>query len=244
MYFMTTNKYPCLMYHQIATPLMHKYYVSPKMFGEQVEWLSRNGVNSLSLRDISEQHSGNKKVLITFDDGHISNLQTARILHDNGMTGVFYIILDWSFNDPEYLKPDQIREISDMGHDIGVHGRNHDAWISMDDSRLIDDMNYSISKLEGITGKSVLGCSAPGGLVTGREISIIQKNIPCLKYIRTSFPWYNSYGNDVINSVPIGVRTTMNDYVAAIDMKMPFYAKSVLWHMTKYMAKGVRRLLK
>ena len=77
--------YPCLMYHEILTPARTGCSVSPANFKKQVGWLVANGYKSIDLR--TDFDLTGKDVLITFDDGHKSNLEAARYLKDKGFVG-------------------------------------------------------------------------------------------------------------------------------------------------------------
>lgn len=213
------KQYPCLMYHEISSAARHKYYVEPSMFRRHMEYLKANGYHALRL-DECKSEKYDKPILITFDDGHVSNFSAAEFMVENGMKGVFYIIKDLSMNGaPDYLTPNQIKRLTGMGHEIGVHGRTHDAWTSMSRERLVKDLSETQRWIEEITGRPCVGCSAPGGLVGKREIAIIRKELPSIQYIRTSRPWWNGFGSIVLNSVPCKLSSSFDDFVNAVEMR-------------------------
>lgn len=74
------NEFTVLSYHEVAPQgeiLDSTYTVSPEHFKEQIEWLIQNGFHFISVQDILDYRSHNKKlpdkaVLMTFDDGYQS----------------------------------------------------------------------------------------------------------------------------------------------------------------------------
>ena len=91
-------------------------------------------------KDIAENavNSAPKKlVVLTFDDGNISDLTTAApILKGHGFGATFYITSGW-VGKPGRLNWEQVKELNDQGFDIGNHSASHPNMlhISEDDIR-------------------------------------------------------------------------------------------------------------
>ena len=218
--------YSCLMYHEVVESKITKCSVKPMAFNEQMKTLVKSGINSFILGN--KVSSGTKNCLITFDDGHGSNLQSARLMCELGLTGYFYLIKDFSLSKPDYLSEKDIKEISSLGHKCGVHGKTHDHWAKMDEKRLVSDLKETKDWIEQLTGEPVVTCSAPGGVIDKRTIDIIKKEIPDLKYIRTSRYGINYENNTVLNSIGV-----LRDY--SLD-KVVGIARNDWWTMRKIMA--------
>lgn len=78
-----------------------------------------------------------KLVVLTFDDGNISDLTTAApILKNHGFGATFYITSGW-VGKPGRLNWEQVKELHDQGFDIGNHSASHPNMlhISEDDIR-------------------------------------------------------------------------------------------------------------
>lgn len=223
---MKRSYFTCLMYHELVESPLNKFSVTPQAFENQIQELFKQGTKSYQL-GISIDTKGSY-CMITFDDGHISNLQAAELLADAGMTGYFYLIKDYSLNKENYLSEKDIKEIARLGHKLGVHGKDHMHWPKKNDKQLIDELKETKDWIEQLTGAEVNTCSAPGGVINQRTIEIINREIPSLKYIRTSRYGINYVGDTVLHS--IGVR---GDY--ALE-KVIGIAKNDWWTMQKIMA--------
>ncbi len=224
------------MYHQIETPCKNKFYVNVSNFDEQIKFIVTNKIHTF----IWGEKYYNKSLCITFDDGHKSNLDAARKLYANGIKAVFYIIKDNSLQSDEYLSPDDIREISLMGHLIGIHGKNHEWWTNKTDNELINELLEVKEWLYNITGQSIITCSAPGGRITKEQINLIKKHIPELKYIRTSVCSYNTNLLDSINSIAIKSNTTIKSFSNIVFLNKLYY---IILYMTYIFKEIVKYIL-
>lgn len=223
------------MYHETETPQSNKFSVEYSHFVTQMKSLVSNGIISYCLGDSTSNDKS--YCLLTFDDGHVSNLQAAEILAELGLKGYFFLIKDYSLNRADYLSEGDIKKISGMGHFFGVHGKNHDQWPKLEDNKLVKDLIETKDWIEQLTGLPVNSCSAPGGNINRRTINLIRSRIPEFKYIRTSKYGINQDGDNVLNS--IGIR---GDYS---EKKVLRLAKNDFWEMRRIMAYyHIKELLK
>lgn len=179
----------------------------------------------------------NKQVLITFDDGHISNLEAARLLNSKGLKAVFYIVKDYCCSNGTYLTESMIREISDMGHTIGIHGKSHTRWTDKPIEVLINELSETKSWIESITGKECITCSAPFGFINNRVVKAIKENFPSFKIIRTSDPKVNNIGEIVVGSVAIHQDTTLSEFKKIINGNRLYYFRNIVFWKMKEIAK-------
>ncbi len=142
---------PVLMYHYISTPPadadIYRIDLSivPDTFREQMEWLSRNGYNTITFYDLIYALSIGwpplppKPIILTFDDGYVDNYENAfPILRDNGLTGTFFILTDVTDrSQPGYMTWNMLKEMANAGMDIEVHGREHIEYSGRDYDWLI-----------------------------------------------------------------------------------------------------------
>ena len=233
--------YTCLMYHEIVNPSISKFSVDPTCFIEQVKCLKRAGVTSYILgNDIKTT----KSCLLTFDDGHGSNLDAARLLAEEGYVGYFYLVKDYSELRDDYLKENEIKEISSLGHIIGVHGKNHQGWVRKDDDTLIKELRETKDWIEQLIGEPIITCSAPGGLIDNRVINCIKRELPELKYIRTSRYGINHEGDTVLNSIGIRYDYSVNK-VRRLALNNPIeMGKIMTYYYAKEIAKSFVRIVK
>ncbi len=130
---------PILMYHYISEPpsdadvYRQDLSVSPERFREQMAWLHASGYETISLYhlvyalNVGWPPLPDRPIIITFDDGYIDNYENAfPILQGFGYTGTFFILTDVTDrNEPGYMTWNMLKEMSQEGMSIEVHGREH-----------------------------------------------------------------------------------------------------------------------
>ena len=235
-------KFAALMYHELSNgELKGRFWVSFDEFRRQLDCIAENGFVTPGLQDIGDVVG--KKVLVTLDDGHKSNFAAAEEMVKRGQKGVFYILKDKSLGDSEYLKEEQIREIAAMGHEIGIHGKNHKFWTTKSDSLLCDEIAETKNWLEGLVDKKVTTCSAPGGKIDARVVRLITRRFPDLRYIRTSRETYNTddMKSYLLNCVAIRADTSMREFSKIINVDEFTHFKLLAVYRAKELAKKVLR---
>lgn len=77
-------------------------------------------------------------------------------------------------NRVSYLRPDQIKLLSDNGFEIGSHSLTHSLFTAeyMNESKIIFELKQSKIYLEGITGKPVNSFCFPSGYYNGKTIEL------------------------------------------------------------------------
>ena len=160
-----------LMYHEIEVPGRPlcqsepgyvRYIVRESDFREQMQSLQRMGYRGLS---VSEALTGSSApaVAITFDDGCETDLLIAApALKELAFGATFYITVGF-MDKPGYLTRNQLRELSDLGFDIGCHSMTHPYLSDLDQTGLKNEIAQPKERLEQITGRAVEHFSCPGG---------------------------------------------------------------------------------
>lgn len=164
---------PILMYHGLhandADPGRFDpvYSVAPAEFARQLDWLTDNGFCSVRL-DASERAS-DKPVVISFDDGDVSNFTVALpLLRERGMVAEFFITSDF-IGQPGMLEIGHIRALADAGMGVQSHGRSHRFLEDLDTEAMYAELRDSKARLEAASGQRVTGIAFPGGRGAGRE---------------------------------------------------------------------------
>jgi peptidoglycan/xylan/chitin deacetylase (PgdA/CDA1 family) len=90
---------PVLMYHHVS-PVDGMINCSPANFEDQLQWLVRNGYNSLTCEQFAAHLAGAavppKSILITFDDGYLDNWVYAYpLLKKYNLHGVVFLVTSW-----------------------------------------------------------------------------------------------------------------------------------------------------
>jgi peptidoglycan/xylan/chitin deacetylase (PgdA/CDA1 family) len=155
------------------------YFISPERFEEHMNGLNQAGYRSVLPNQVEEvfyerKPIQDKSLMISFDDTRADHyLTVAPILEKYGYRGTFFI-MTVSIGKPGYMTREQIKELADRGHAIGLH-----TWDHQDLRKILPDQwRIQIEKpkalLEEITGKKITALAYPFGL-WNREV-ILQIN--------------------------------------------------------------------
>lgn len=168
---------PILMYHGVhagAHAPGHYdpvYSVRPGDFARQLDWLQDNGYRALRLdaacRDIASVDS--RRVVVSFDDGDVSNIEIALpLLQARGFIAEFFITSDF-IGRPGRLSAADVRSLAAAGMGVGAHGRSHALLEDLDAAALGVELRDSKRTLEKILGHEVDALALPGGRGGERE---------------------------------------------------------------------------
>jgi peptidoglycan/xylan/chitin deacetylase (PgdA/CDA1 family) len=109
---------------------------------------------------------------LTFDDGHISNVEVAApILQSRNLTAQFFITVGWTGKKPGYMGWSELRSLHEAGHTIGAHGWTHALLTHCNDEGLQTELRYSRLVLEDQLGTSITTMSLPGGRYNRRVLA-------------------------------------------------------------------------
>jgi hypothetical protein len=179
---MTLDEKIYLMYHELGVPgraLCHReegytrYVVDRQIFSEQMSWLRSAGIRALSVTDALGKNAPSG-VVITFDDGCESDLTVAApLLKQNNSGATFYITVGF-LGRPGFLVPAQVRELGDLGFDLGCHSMTHAYLTDLSPIELHKEIIEAKTRLEDIVGRPVRHFSCPGGS-WNRRVSEVAK---------------------------------------------------------------------
>lgn len=144
---------PILAYHHVHPTIQSDMSVTPEEFRAHMRYLSQNKYTPISLDQwYSAIEHGTalpeKPVVISFDDGWLSQMTYALpILDYYGFRATFFIYTA-AVGGPNALSWDQIRELHARGHEIGNHSATHSNLItpfaSEDAARYADRLTREI----------------------------------------------------------------------------------------------------
>jgi len=163
-----------LMYHDLAadaadTPAGHRPYVlEPATFRAQMRRLAAQSVPVPTVTEWCVRRPAGRAVLLTFDDGHVSNHDEALpILAECDLRATFFVTagsigagttMDWS----------RIRALHAAGMEIGSHTVTHRPPLTLDDTALRWELVESRRMLEDGLGAPVTSISSPTGFFNPR----------------------------------------------------------------------------
>jgi peptidoglycan/xylan/chitin deacetylase (PgdA/CDA1 family) len=126
-------------------------------------WRS-SGHPSVRVIDRRRVWLGETPLFLTFDDGAVSSYTiVAGELEKRGWRGHFFVTTDW-IGRPDFLDPQQIRELHARGHVIGSHSCSHPARMSkLTWAELLKEWRQSCIILSDIVQEPVLTASVADG---------------------------------------------------------------------------------
>ena len=106
-----------------------------------------------------------EKVVITFDDGHVSNLQMAvPLLRERNLSAYFFITTGFIDSRPGFMSASEVRELSEYeGMIVGSHGITHRFFNDMTPDEARKELSESKVLLETLTKHPCESMSFPGG---------------------------------------------------------------------------------
>jgi peptidoglycan/xylan/chitin deacetylase (PgdA/CDA1 family) len=149
-----------------------RHTVSEEAFRRQLDFMKSSGWLSLLPEDITAAASTpqSKSFILTFDDGHRSDLTAAAAMNDYGYRGIFYIPCAHVGCDG-FVGTAEIKALVANGFRIGSHGLTHSHLTSYSDADLKDQLLQSRERLEEMTGKEVSDLAVPFGRYDRRVIT-------------------------------------------------------------------------
>jgi peptidoglycan/xylan/chitin deacetylase (PgdA/CDA1 family) len=113
---------------------------------------------------------------VTFDDGHISNIELAApILQSHHLTAHFFITVGWTGTKPGYMGWPELRSLQQAGHSIGAHGWTHKMLTHCSEQELHTELRAARLALEDKLGASITTMSLPGGRYNSRVLTACQE---------------------------------------------------------------------
>jgi peptidoglycan/xylan/chitin deacetylase (PgdA/CDA1 family) len=166
---------PVLMYHGIHAAATDPgrfdavYSVTPDAFERQLDWLVAHGYRGVRLRDVEGLDAAVKPVVITFDDGDVSNHDVALpLLLERRFAAEFFVTADF-VGQTGMLSAAQTRALADAGMGVQSHGCTHRYLEDLDEAAMTSELSESKRRLEAITDVSVDALALPGGRGGARE---------------------------------------------------------------------------
>jgi peptidoglycan/xylan/chitin deacetylase (PgdA/CDA1 family) len=166
-----TNDLPILMYHAISSPACTalpqtssiEHAVKAPDFRAQLDAIVEGGYRTIKLDDLDRPDSEPKSLLITFDDGHESDLIVAAPeLARRNLHAIFFVV--WSYlGHPGYLSRDQVQTLRADGFEIGSHGLTHTRLTQVSPAEASNELLESKRRLEDLLQEPIAALALPGG---------------------------------------------------------------------------------
>ena len=176
---------PVLCYHHIReikpgdSENMKSYSVTPAAFSEQMKVLSDSGYKTILPDELYDylaygKSIPEKSVMITFDDTDLEQYTLgAAEMKKYGFKGV-YFIMTISIGRPRYMSKEQIKELSDDGHQIACHTWDHHMVTKYQQADWDKQLGETKVKMEAMTGKKIDYFAYPFGIWNPQSIPDIK----------------------------------------------------------------------
>jgi len=185
---------PVLMYHGVHAARADRgfydavYSVHPRDFERQLDWLAERDYRTLLLKDIAAPPA--RSVVISFDDGDVSNFAVALpALARRGMVAEFFITTDF-IGRAGSLGERDLQALVAAGMGIQSHGHTHRYLEELNETDLDFELRESKQELERIGGQRVTAIALPGGRGGERERAAAQR--AGYRYVLNSVPGCNA----------------------------------------------------
>jgi peptidoglycan/xylan/chitin deacetylase (PgdA/CDA1 family) len=137
-----------------------RYAISISMFRTLVQTVAEQ--NCCTIGSFHGKSGGNW-VILSFDDGLISDYEKAfPILEEKGLKATFFITVE-NIGHPGYMDAGQIRKMASCGMEIGSHGLQHRYLVTLPESEARREICVSKDKLEQMLGSEVHSFAPVGG---------------------------------------------------------------------------------
>jgi peptidoglycan/xylan/chitin deacetylase (PgdA/CDA1 family) len=219
----------CLNYHDFSgtraeTSELSKYTVKFSIFKEQLDMLKQ--FSNVPLLDLlQDQKKSEFNYCLTFDDGFKSNLYIAEELAKRNLKGTFFIIKDQSLSSPKYLNKQEIKEVDQLGMEIGSHSCTHRHMNRLKKAVMIQELRESKIFLEDLLGKPIYSMAYPGGHFGAREIKASLEEGYLIN--RTVITGLNTYplSKGIVKSNNITDLINLETFKSIISLSPLFFAR-------------------
>lgn len=136
-------------------------------FESHMNYLSTEGYTVLSVKQyldkLNRRDISDKDIVLTFDDGHISNHRYALpILRKYSFHATFFIIAD-CIGKPYFMGLSEIKELLECDMEIGSHTQSHSYLTQLKQEEVDAEVVESKKMLESCLGETINVFCYPGG---------------------------------------------------------------------------------
>lgn len=166
-----------LAYHDITRLRSTDYQVTPQLLRSHIEWLRRANFELVSLLELRDRLLSGRSVdglaAITFDDALVGvHRHGLPILQDLEVPATVFAVTDrigrradWWPGSDRVMNASQLRELSELGIDVGAHTRTHASLPSLSPAGVTDEVHGSRKALQDLLGLPIELFAYPFGHV-------------------------------------------------------------------------------
>jgi peptidoglycan/xylan/chitin deacetylase (PgdA/CDA1 family) len=215
---------PILAYHAIASAKdaelpngwSKNHAVLLESFRSHLEFMRAAGWRAL-LPDAMEAAGrlrGEKHFILTFDDGHASDVIAAETMKLFGYRAIFYV--PWEHVGlPGFLGSAEIAALAADGFAIGSHGMTHSPLTQKTDPELRDELFESKVRLEDLIGRKVEDLALPFGRYDRRVIAMARA-AGYRRIMTSNIGLARTDESRVFPRFPVTSRTSLEDFLGML----------------------------
>ncbi len=142
-------KLPILMYHHISVEEGKGLTISVENLEKQFKHLSENGYKTFHLKELLQLKKlpKGKNIIITFDDGYVSQMENALpLLKKYKLKATFFIPLDflgktdsWNTSSLEIMTAEQLKALDPKIVELGFHSCYHKKYTELSNAEIEAD---------------------------------------------------------------------------------------------------------
>lgn len=170
--------YPILMYHALSEEAQGEYYTLTELnFRNQMRTIAEADRVGVSLEAmINNGDRDGRGVVLTFDDGHVSNIGIALpVLREFGFTATFFVTTGRVGTSSKWLSWDDSCALQAARMDIQVHGHTHRFLDSLTESEQREELETPLRLLAAHLGEGRRHLSFPGGRYSPTSIALARQ---------------------------------------------------------------------
>ena len=227
-------KIPILLYHDFVTtvpdsdPDNFNYINTPQSFEENIKALLENGYTFISFEELNDANNGKtpfpeKPILITMDDGYLSNYEYVfPILKKYNIKASIFIVTDKigkEIDGKKYLSWEQCKEMENSGLvEIFSHSTRHIFYNKYPVRTVRDDVIKSYEIIEEKLGEKRLKVFAyPYGAYTKEAVWTLKINGIDMQVYDIGINFSNNFDNNYIKRINIPCEMTGDEIIKEIN---------------------------
>jgi len=145
------------------------YAISVSTFKRHLEQIKDYKVGLLS----DDTADDPPDVVITFDDGHVSNHELALpLLKQYKVPAYFFVTTDFIESRAHHCRPEMLKDFTEAGMVVGSHGVSHRFLADLSPEDAKRELVHSRATLETWLGEDVTSISYPGGRYNEQTLAL------------------------------------------------------------------------
>jgi len=242
-------KIPILLYHEIFRNafIEEKYAIAGEEFERQMSYLLENGFKTLPLGDFIKGDSGSdnskKEIVITFDDGNVSDYTIALpVLKNHGLSATFFVTPS-RISTKDYVEWPHLKEMVADGMSIQSHSLTHSFLSELNRINLYKELFESKNVLQSKLNVPVDFISLPGGFCSKAVLKMAEEvgyrgicnSVPGLNKMNENEP-----GLIVLNRFAITKRINFQKFRAIVNGDWNYITS---FKAENYFKAGIKKVL-